>query len=125
MFKTNFFLKRSISYRLLCITFSCFVLGLIFSAHIQSVKSGSEESAVSVPEVDGTPTPTPTPEIPHTLAGSFYTTKDNIEAKLLLNNKGTIQLEVQPTLHNLQGQELQLPPVFVEPNSFRFIDLAE
>jgi hypothetical protein len=125
MFKTNFFLKRSISCRLFFITFCCIVLGLIFSAHIQLAKSSSEHPAFGMVELDGTPTPTPTPEIPHTLVGSFYTTKDNIEAKLLLNNKGTIQLEVRPTLYNLQGQELQLPPVMVEPNSFRFIDLAD
>lgn len=42
-----------------------------------------------------------------------------------MNNKGNAILEVQPTLYNKQGQELQLPPVTVEPQNFRFINLAD
>ncbi len=50
---------------------------------------------------------------------------ENIEAKLLLNNKGNEPIEVQPTLYNKQGQQLQLPPVTVEPQNFRFINLND
>jgi len=64
-------------------------------------------------------------ETPHTLVGSFYTVQYGIEAKLLLNNKGIAPLEVRPTLYNLAGQSLELPPVFVEARSFRFINLAD
>jgi hypothetical protein len=71
------------------------------------------------------PSTTPTPPIPHTLVGSYYTLENNINAKLLLNNKGSAQLEVQPTLYNAQGQEISIPSVTVEPQSFRFIDLSE
>jgi hypothetical protein len=71
------------------------------------------------------PSPSPTPEISHTLVGSYYLVDENIEAKLLLNNKGNAPLEVQPTLYNKQGQELQLPSVTVEPQNFRFINLAD
>lgn len=46
-----------------------------------------------------------TPEILHTLVGSYYLTDENIDAKLLLNNKGNTQLEVRPTLYNKRGQE--------------------
>ncbi|HEX8266975.1 MAG TPA: hypothetical protein VF596_16355 [Pyrinomonadaceae bacterium] len=42
-----------------------------------------------------------------------------------MNNKGIKPLEVRPTLYNLAGQLLELPPVFVEANSFRFINLSE
>lgn len=62
MFKTNFFLKRSISYRLFLITFCCILLGLIFSAHIQLAKSSSEHPAFGMVELDGTPYPYPYPD---------------------------------------------------------------
>jgi len=71
------------------------------------------------------PSPSPTPEIPHTLVGSYYLTDEGITAKLLLNNKGNSPLNVSPTLYNKQGQELQLPSVTVDPQSFRYINLAD
>jgi hypothetical protein len=64
-------------------------------------------------------------ETPHTLVGSYYTLDENLDARLMLNNKGSVALEVSPTLYNLQGQELQLPPVTVAPQSFRFINLQD
>lgn len=64
-------------------------------------------------------------ETPHTLVGSFYSVQNGINAKLLLNNKGITPLEVRPTLYNLAGQSLELPPVFVEPRSFRFVNLQD
>ena len=70
------------------------------------------------------PLPTPTPEILHTLVGSYYLTNENIDAKLLLNNKGNEPLEVRPTLYNKQGQELQVAPVIVEPQSFQLINIS-
>ena len=90
----------------------------VFSVHSQS----NEPEDTTALTADSTPTPTPTP---HTLVGTFYTTENNIEAKLLLNNKGITMLEVRPTLYNLQGQELQLPSVWVEPQNFRFINLRD
>lgn len=96
-----------------------FIVGSVaFSVHSQSNETGDSLSLTT----DSSPTPTPTP---HTLVGTFYTTENNIEAKLLLNNKGITQLEVRPTLYNLQGQELQLPSVWVEPQNFRFINLRD
>lgn len=64
-------------------------------------------------------------ETPHWLVGSFYTTQNGITGKLLLNNKGITSLEVRPTLYNLAGQQLNLPSVWVEARSFRFINLAD
>src|SRR5436190_1294651 len=103
------------------ILFFCVLAGLVFSPQIQHAGSAGVRSKANL----FSPTPTPTPEIPHTLVGSYYTLENNIDAKLLLNNKGTLQLSVLPTLYNLQGQALQLSPVTVEPNSHRYINLAD
>lgn len=62
---------------------------------------------------------------PHLLATSYYSVRDNLKAILMLNNKGPCQLEVKPTLFSLSGQRLDLPPVTVEGNTFREIDLRE
>lgn len=67
----------------------------------------------------------PTPEKPHTLVGAFYDVQNFPNAKLLLNNKDTRAREVRPTLYNLDGQILELPPVQVEAQSFRLINLRE
>lgn len=98
-----------------------FLIVLIAGSGAFSVHSQSNETEDSTTlTTDSSPTPTP-----HTLVGTFYTTENNTDAKLLLNNKGTTQLEVRPTLYNLQGQELQLPSVWVEPQNFRFINLRD
>ena len=67
----------------------------------------------------------PTPEKQHTLVGAFYDVENFPNAKLLLNNKDTQMREVRPTLYNLDGQILELPPVQVEAQSFRLINLRE
>jgi len=94
-------------------------------SHYTSSKSKSESEEypaqkenLSQSVIDPTPTP-------HTLVGSYYLVDENIEAKLLLNNKGNAPLEVQPTLYNKQGQELQLPSVTVDTQNFRFINLSD
>lgn len=43
----------------------------------------------------------------------------------MLNNKGISRIEVIPIIYSAAGQELLLPPVFVEAQSFRFIDLQD
>jgi|CXWL01.1.fsa_nt_gi hypothetical protein len=87
-------------------------------ADIREAKPETAESA--------NPDPTPDPNLaPHTLVGSYYTIDENIDAKLLLNNKGITQLEVQPTLYSADGQELVLPSVYVDAQSFRFINLQD
>ena len=62
---------------------------------------------------------------PHTLAGSYYTLKNNFSAKLLLNNKGPLPIEVQPTLYSLSGVRFDIPNVTVDANSHRFINLRD
>ena len=61
---------------------------------------------------------------PHLLAGSYYTINNNFSAKLLLNNKGPLPIEVRPTLFSLSGERFEASPVIVDANSHRFEDFA-
>jgi len=61
----------------------------------------------------------------HTLVGSYYLTDDNIEARLLLNNKGNEPLEVSPTLYSKDGSVLQITPVTVSSQSFVLINIQD
>lgn len=62
---------------------------------------------------------------PHLLAGSYYKVTDGFSAKLLLNNKGPIPIEVQPSLFSLDGQRFDLPAVTAEANNHQFVDLRD
>ena len=62
---------------------------------------------------------------PHLLAGAYYTINNNFSAKLLLNNKGPLPIEVRPTLFSLSGERFDVPPIIVEPNAHRFEDFAD
>ncbi|MEP6903208.1 MAG: hypothetical protein ABJA66_15775, partial [Actinomycetota bacterium] len=116
--------KTSVLSRLSFLFVIFFTFAFVFSNYTSSQSKSKDEKEFvqkeSQPKSVVDPTPTP-----HNLVGSFYTLDYGTDAKLLLNNKGNTQLEVQPTLYNKQGQELQLPPVTVEPQSFRFINLAD
>jgi len=59
------------------------------------------------------------------LTGSYYNLGGNLRAALILNNKGPEPLDVQPTLFNLSGQRLDIPPVTVDGTSFRIIELRD
>lgn len=61
---------------------------------------------------------------PHLLAGAYYTINNNFSAKLLLNNKGPLPIEVRPTLFSLRGERFDAPPIIVEANAHRFEDFA-
>jgi len=111
----------------ICISF-CFVFARWQDAKVKTEILSDLKNNISKPtnlRIKPIPSPDPTPEIPHTLVGSYYSLENNLDAKLLLNNKGNTQLEVQPTLYNKAGQELQLPSVTVDPQSFRFINLQD
>ena len=62
---------------------------------------------------------------PHILAGSYYTLRNNFSAKLLLNNKGPIPIEVQPALYSLSGERYDIPPLIVDATGHRFVDLHD
>ena len=61
---------------------------------------------------------------PHLLAGAYYTINNNFSAKLLLNNKGPLPIEVRPKLFSLSGERFEAAPVTVDANSHRFEDFA-
>lgn len=62
---------------------------------------------------------------PHTLAGSYYTLKNNSSAKLLLNNKGPSPIKISPTIFAMSGEKFEPPAVTVAGNSYVFVNLAE
>ncbi|HXG06804.1 MAG TPA: hypothetical protein VNI77_05700 [Nitrososphaera sp.] len=62
---------------------------------------------------------------PHTMAATYYSLQGNLETSISLNNKGLLPLEVKPTLFNLAGERLDVPPVTVDATSFQVFDLAE
>lgn len=62
-------------------------------------------------------------DTPHLLAGSYYSVKNGLSAKLLLNNKGPRPIEVKPTLFSMGGEKYEVAPVVVEGNSFRLLDM--
>lgn len=102
----------------------CF--GASYTADAEANKS-NVGFAISAPQ--SAPTPCPTcggeEDKPHTLAASYYSVKNGLNATLMLNNKGPKPLEVKPTLYSLDGQVLDLLPVVVEGNSSREIDIRE
>ncbi len=63
------------------------------------------------------PTDSPTPccnDKPHLLVGTYYSVKNGLTAKLLLNNKGPDPLTANPTLFSMSGQRYDAPPVTVD-----------
>jgi hypothetical protein len=138
MSKIGLFFNIPFVFRLLGFSLVCLLIGFVLVADNQSVSSAGKDSPPAQRGIRGSKTeerknphvllsimPSPTPEISHTLVGSYYSVENNLDAKLLLNNKGNTQLEVRPTLYSKLGQELQLPAVLVEPQSFRFINLRD
>jgi hypothetical protein len=61
-------------------------------------------------------------EIPHNLVGTYYNLRD-YSGKFLLNNKGIETITVYPTLYNMSGQLITIPPETVNASSHRLIDL--
>jgi hypothetical protein len=62
---------------------------------------------------------------PHLLAASYYSLKNGLSSKLLLNNKGPRPLEVKPTLFSMNGERHEVAPMKVKGASFRVIDLRK
>ncbi|MDX6499709.1 MAG: hypothetical protein QOG23_2969 [Blastocatellia bacterium] len=73
------------------------------------------------------PLESPTPcckNKPHLLIGTYYSVKNGLAAKLLLNNKGPDPLTASPTLFSLSGQRFDVPPVTIDGHSFQMIDMS-
>jgi hypothetical protein len=111
---------------------SALLIGLaLYSGAPRPTNAGAEESHGSVIRA-GSKQHTPAGccvgdegHKPHLLAGSYYTLKNGFSAKLLLNNKGPVPIEVQPTLFSLSGDRFDAPPIPVDSNSHRFENFAD
>lgn len=99
------------------------VLSVLLMSHLTNANSRRAQADSNIG--DSRRADNQTSEPAHWLGGSYYNTQNGMTATLLLNNKGIQPLEVRPTLYSMSGQELVLPPVFVDPSSHRFIDLSE
>src|SRR6185436_5694600 len=88
-------------------------IALLLKSDFANVKSQERQAKTHTSDLKEAVNSTSEPS--HWLVGSYYNTNNGMTATLLLNNKGIQPLEVRPTLYNLAGQELVLPPVIVEP----------
>ncbi len=61
----------------------------------------------------------------HTVAGTYYSTKNNLKAVLMLNNKGNAPLYATPTFYSLAGNMLQLEPLEINAASSKDFDLQQ
>jgi hypothetical protein len=61
----------------------------------------------------------------HTLVGTYYSLRGNLNSTLMLNNKGVLPLDVTPTFFSRTGTRLDLPPLTVNAASYREVDLGE
>lgn len=121
----KFFLSRTTRTRVLFSAASLCVLSFFWlfhfdGSHVSIAGNGEGGNAAGQAFQDD-----PEASKPHWLVGSFYSTQNGLTATLLLNNKGSQPLEVRPTLYNLHGQAIDIPPVTVDPASFRFVNLQE
>jgi hypothetical protein len=102
---------------------------LVWSLHSSAFKSdglnGLESSNYST--ALSSPIESPTPccnNKPHLLVGTYYSVKNGLGAKLLLNNKGPEPLIASPTLFSMSGQRFDTPPVTIDGRSFQMIDMS-
>jgi hypothetical protein len=115
-----------------------YVAAVLFAVALSLTYAPARSATVAAPRSAVVPTVTPqaTPppqgccggeegdDKPHLLAGSYYSVKNGLGAKLLLNNKGPHPIEVKPTLFSMGGERYEVAPVSVEGNSFRLLDMS-
>ena len=85
----------------------------------------NESDSISSPTPAPGPCCGPADNKPHLLMGSYYSVKDNLSAKLLLNNKGSLPLIARPTLFSIAGERFEAPPITIDPESFQMIDISD
>ena len=101
-------------------TILAFTLSIVFVTII-SVQSISSQDKF-VPKTIGINDPEATP---HILVGGYYTVKNGMKSKLLLNNKGGHPIEIKPTLYGLNGEILEITPITVAPNRGTLVDISD
>jgi hypothetical protein len=111
--------------------FLAFTGTLVWALHSSAHKSDSTFNLAKESSDQSTslsaPSESPTPccnDKPHLLVGTYYSVKNGLVAKLLLNNKGPEPLTASPTLFNMSGERFETPPVTVDGHSFQMIDMS-
>src|SRR6266852_4000092 len=113
------------------ILLAALIASLVWSLHSSAAKfedtlnrdTRTADYSLRLPEPMQSPTPCCNDK-PHLLVGTYYSVKNGLTAKLLLNNKGPAPLTASPTLFNMSGEPFDAPPVIVEGQSFRMIDMS-
>jgi len=123
-------INRSSGERIGFLLLAAFFATLVWSLHSSASKSVSfKQGANRLNYSESLPAPTesPTPccnDKPHLLIGTYYSAKNGLTAKLLLNNKGPDSLTASPSLFSMSGQRFDAPPVTVDGLSYKFIDIS-
>ena len=86
-------LKSSVNERIGFVLLATLVFGLLWLFHSSASKAVNTltRHGQAADVADGVPEPSPTPccnDKPHLLVASYYSVKNGLTAKLLLNNKG-------------------------------------
>ncbi len=102
---------------------------LIWSLHSSASKFDETYRTEPASLNDAAPKPiqNPTPccnDKPHLLVGTYYSVKNGLTSKLLLNNKGPDPLTASPTLLSMSGERFDVPPVTIDGQSFQMIDMS-
>lgn len=126
-------MKKSKSFRAVLLIGFCLFVTVAFAVQFPNIKTKAE-NFFQLNENDGfhqasvvlpTLSPSPTPELTHNLVAAYYDVQNFPTAKLLLNNKGLEPIQVSPTLYNLDGVSMSVPPVSVPANSHIFVNLSD
>jgi hypothetical protein len=64
-------------------------------------------------------------DMPHTLAATYYSLKDNLSATLMLSNQGPHAMEVKVILFSLAGERLDAPSVTLEGHKVYDFEISE
>jgi hypothetical protein len=123
--------NRSNGERMGFLLLTAFFGTLIWSLHSSAFKSEaafirdakSSNYSATLPAPIDSPTPC-CDDSPHLLVGTYYSVKNGLTAKLLLNNKGPRPIEVKPALFSMGGESHKIAPVTVEGNSFQILDMS-
>jgi hypothetical protein len=123
---------RNRSRLLFCVIAIMFAAALLFNSATLSFHSSASELRANTPDTAQDPPQDPPgccgdedDNKPHWLAGSYYSVKDGLSAKLLLNNKGPNPIEVKPTLFSMGGEKYEVAPVTVDGDSFQMLDVSD
>jgi hypothetical protein len=105
---------------------------ILLAAVVCSAKAQAGGQSPSVPNGQAvTPHGTP-PQPPKTLpAGDqmtnipYFTLRDGMNSTLTLNNTAASPIPVTVTIYNMQGRSQVLPPITLDPHSFKQIELGD